>query len=77
VEARRPNATFLDGTDSMLTLHLSDAEQAVMRDVLENALSELSVEISGTDTKEYRDDLKDRREMLHKLLADLGGATGS
>lgn len=61
----------------MLTLHLSNAEQAVLRDVLENALSELSVEISGTDTKEYRDDLKDRREMLQTLLAALDGGTGS
>lgn len=57
----------------MLTLDLSPSEQALLRDVLESAVSELSTEISGTDAKDYRDDLKERREVLQKVIAALGG----
>jgi hypothetical protein len=57
----------------MLNLDLSASEQAILRDVLENAVSELSTEISGTDAKDFRDDLKERREVLHKVIAALGG----
>jgi hypothetical protein len=55
----------------MLTLDLSPAEQAVLRQVLEDAASEMGTEISGTDSKDYRDDLKDRREVLQKVIAAL------
>ena len=61
----------------MLNLDLSASEQAIVREVLETALSELSTEISGTDAKEYRDDLKDRREVLQKVIAALGGESRS
>lgn len=57
----------------MLTLDLSASEQAVLREVLENAVSDLGMEISATDSKDYRDDLKARREVLHKVIAALGG----
>lgn len=63
----------------MLNLDLSSSEAAVLREVLETALSDLSTEISGTDAKDFRDDLKARREVLHKVIAALGGeqrATG-
>jgi hypothetical protein len=61
----------------MLNLDLSASEQAVLREVLEDAVSELGTEISATDAKEYRDDLKDRREVLQKVLAALGGGSNS
>lgn len=61
----------------MLNIDLSPSEQALLREVLETAVSELSTEISGTDAKDYRDDLKERREVLHKVIAALGGATTS
>ena len=57
----------------MLNLDLSPSEQAILRGVLADALSELSTEISGTDAKDYRDDLKERREVLQKVIAALGG----
>ncbi|HEX2080136.1 MAG TPA: hypothetical protein VHG08_20715 [Longimicrobium sp.] len=57
----------------MLTLDLSASEQAILREVLEDAASELGTEISGTDSKDFRDDLKDRREVLQKVIAALGG----
>lgn len=58
----------------MMNLDLSPAEQAILREVLESAVSDLGTEISGTDAKDYRDDLKDRREVLQKVLAALGTA---
>jgi hypothetical protein len=60
----------------MLNLELSAAEQAVLREVLETAVSELGTEISATDAKEYRDDLKARREVLQRVIAALGGEAG-
>jgi hypothetical protein len=61
----------------MLNIDLSPSEQALLREVLETAVSELCTEISGTDAKDYRDDLKERREVLHKVIVALGGATTS
>lgn len=61
----------------MLNLDLSESEQAVLREVLADALSELSTEISGTDDKDFRDDLKDRRAVLQKVIAALGGGPHS
>jgi hypothetical protein len=61
------------GKVSMLNLDLSAAEQAILREVLEDAVSELGTEIGGTDSKDFRDDLKDRREVLQKVIAALGG----
>lgn len=57
----------------MVTLDLSASEQAVLRQVLETAVSDLGTEISGTDAKDYRDDLKARREVLYKVIGALGG----
>lgn len=59
----------------MLNIDLSPSEQAVLREVLDTAVSDLSTEISGTDAKDYRDDLKARREVLHKVIAALDGGT--
>lgn len=56
----------------MLTLDLSPEEQSILRAVLQEAVSELGTEISGTDSRDFREDLKDRREVLHKVIAALG-----
>ncbi|HEU4882191.1 MAG TPA: hypothetical protein VFT45_08100 [Longimicrobium sp.] len=61
----------------MPNLNLSDSELAILRDVLENAEAEMGTEISGTDAKDYRDDLKERREVLQKVIAMLGGGHGA
>ena len=57
----------------MANLQLSAEEQAVLRDALESSVSELGTEISNTDSKEYRDALKQRREILQKVIGALGG----
>ena len=54
---------------SMPTLDLSPAEISVLRDVLEGALSDLGTEIAGTDSHDYREGLKERREVLRRIAA--------
>ena len=56
----------------MVQLDLNPDEQNELVEVLRAALSELRMEISATDSPDYRDGLKDRRHMLHKVLAALG-----
>ncbi len=57
----------------MPNLDLSASEAAILREVLETAVSEMGTEISGTDSKDFRDDLKERREILQKVIAALDG----
>ncbi len=51
----------------MNNLQLSDEERKVLADVLDASLSELGDEISHTDTRDYRQFLKDRKEVLTKI----------
>lgn len=51
----------------MMRLELSDKEGKVLADVLESSLNRLKDEISHTDTREYREFLKDRKKVLLKL----------
>ncbi|WP_432822306.1 hypothetical protein [Trichloromonas sp.] len=48
----------------MTQLELTEQQQQVLGEVLEITLSDLSMEISHTDQKDYRDRLKQRREAL-------------
>lgn len=51
------------------TLDLSDKAQEALSEVLEKALRDLSYEISDTDLYSYKQELKDRRDVL-KAIAD-------
>ena len=51
------------------TLDLSENAQEVLSEVLDRALRDLSYEISDTDLYSYRQQLKDKREVL-KSIAD-------
>ncbi|HEX6926788.1 MAG TPA: hypothetical protein VF167_15305 [Longimicrobiaceae bacterium] len=55
----------------MLNVELTPAETAIFRDVLESVLSDLGMEIAGTDSQDFRDSLKKRREVLRKVVAAL------
>ncbi|MEJ2199397.1 MAG: hypothetical protein P8X63_00040 [Desulfuromonadaceae bacterium] len=55
----------------MTKLELTDEQQQVLNDLLEATLSDLSMEISHTDQKDFRDGLKQRRETLQSILAAL------
>lgn len=61
----------------MIQLKLTDAEAEVLRNILTYHLSELRMEIAGTDSKDFRDDLKEREEVITRLLAELEAKTES
>ena len=51
----------------MIDLKLNKNEKTVLRETLTRSLSQLHDEISHTDSSEYRDMLKKRREVLLKI----------
>ena len=58
----------------MIHLELADDEALLLSEVLESTLSNLSYEISDTDTKEFRDGLKAKRDVLVKVKEALASA---
>ena len=55
----------------MLQITLSDEEKSTLRDLLQCCLAEMRVEIHHTDDMDYKDMLKNRREVLNKILSEL------
>jgi hypothetical protein len=55
----------------VIQIDLSHEEQALLRELLEVQLSELRMEIAGTDRLEFRDLLRDRKAVLMKVLDTL------
>ena len=55
----------------MVQLDLKPDEQEILRETLESYISDLSVEIADTDSKDFREKLKWRRDVLNKVLASL------
>lgn len=58
----------------MVNLAMQDADAQVLKEALESFLSDLRMEISDTDRKDFRDMLKARREVLEKIARQLPGA---
>lgn len=54
-----------------IEINLSEDEQNIIKDILENNISDLSMEITNTDKMEYREKLKIKRNVLQKLLKSL------
>lgn len=62
----------------MVTLDLTDAECRRLAEQLETDLSDLRMEIAGTDRLEFRQRLKRRKAVLAKVLETLHrGAPGT
>jgi hypothetical protein len=55
----------------MVRLELNDAEEEALANTLESSLSRLGDEISHTDSHDYRELLKDRKEILVRLREKL------
>lgn len=55
----------------MFQLELSNEEQEVLVQVLQRALAALDLEILHTDHREFKAFLKQRREVLQRLVAKL------
>lgn len=52
----------------MLQLELNNQEQETLTEVLKSFLSELRTEISHTDRKAYREQLKDQDQTVRQIL---------
>jgi hypothetical protein len=52
----------------MISLDLSAEEREILQQVLETEFSDLRMEIAGTDSFDYRERLKRRKEVLRKVL---------
>jgi hypothetical protein len=55
----------------MLSIELTTDEARVLRGVLESYLREASGEISNTEKYEVREDLKQEREVIRKVVGSL------
>lgn len=60
----------------MIHLDLNDEERQILLEVLENYISDLTMEISNTDRLEFREMLKSRRKAVIKVIDTLRGIEG-
>ncbi|MEJ2087330.1 MAG: hypothetical protein P8Y69_02375 [Gammaproteobacteria bacterium] len=51
----------------MIHLDLTEAEADILKEALQSMLKNLSYEIADTDSKDFRDGLKARRDVLVKV----------
>jgi hypothetical protein len=54
----------------MITITLDDQDQEILQDVLECTVSDLHSEIVYTDNRGGKQALKDRKELLLRLLSE-------
>lgn len=54
-----------------MNIHLDDREMEMIIDLVARELKELPTKIRHTSTREYRDMLKEREELLEKLATRL------
>ena len=59
----------------MVHLDLEQDEARLLSEFIESTLSNLSYEISNTDSKDFRDTLKAKRDVLVKVNEALASAT--
>jgi hypothetical protein len=57
----------------MLQIQLDANEVATLQKILESYLSDLRVEIGGTESKDFRDALKQEEGFIKKFLRQLEG----
>ncbi len=53
---------------SNIELKLSEQEAEIILEILDNYLSDLSMEITDTDSMEFREKLKSRRTSVQKVV---------
>lgn len=60
----------------MIQVVLSEEERGILGEILESDLSDLRMEIANTDSMDFREMLKTRKEVLKKVLQALQIAAG-
>ncbi len=58
----------------MQNLEFTAEELEILREVLEHCMSEIDVEVFRTDTHDFKNLLKHRRDILEHILAKLSAA---
>ena len=58
----------------MVNLDLTKEENDILATVLESYLSDLRMEIADTDSMDFRESLKKRKDVLNKVLETLKSA---
>jgi hypothetical protein len=58
----------------MPTLQLTATEASLLKETLETNLSDLRMEIAGTDLKSFRDKLKEKETVITQLIERLGSS---
>ncbi len=59
-----------------MTIELDEQERALLIEVLDSYLSDLRMEIADTDRMAYREQLKQRKQILLDIQKKLGATTG-
>jgi hypothetical protein len=57
----------------MQTLEFTPEEIEVLREVIHHCTSEMDMEVLRTDTRDFREMLKHRRDILEQILAKIPG----
>lgn len=55
----------------MIQLDLNEEEREMLKDLMEEEISELRFEIADTERKDYRDMLKRKEALLKKVLEEV------
>lgn len=55
----------------MPTLQLTTNEAGILKEILQDVLSDLSAEIADTDLKSYRDKLKEKEQVIKAVCERL------
>jgi len=63
-----PGQRTVERRRSMIHLNLTPEEHRILVEVLSSDISDLSMEISGTDSQDYRQALRERKETLAKVI---------
>lgn len=58
----------------MSSLELNHEQQGILKEYLQRVLSDLSVEIAGTDRQQYREEIKAERRLLQEIVEQLDRA---
>jgi hypothetical protein len=54
-----------------ITIKLSESDKEVLTEALDSYLSDLGMEITDTDSMDYREKLKTKRTVIQKILKEL------
>ena len=55
----------------MPQIQLDSNEAAILKETLESVASDLGYEIANTDSKDYRDGLKDKQALIKRIISEL------